>query len=240
MDLQKLRPTYSQWRAPLGPAPEGRARPAPVAAVAKPVLAPPKGKGNELWQKFYNDAVAAKSPHPEKLADTLLRSRERALELQAKRHTTQEYTGKPKMQETVAANKGTAPKKGRPVVHEALRCKARTLAGKQCGFKATCGEFCKKHAVEAPAAQALWHKVADRRRFGDVALRGSLNFEPTAVKRVFGEPNGVSDDAIDMEWLVRFADDTPAALIFRRGAPSTLLICGESVKALAKVREALA
>jgi hypothetical protein len=238
MDLQKLRPTYSQWRAPLGPVAEGRKAPVPVP-VAKKLQEPPKGKGGPLWQKFYNDAVARGHPMPEKLADTLLRSRECALELQAKRHTSQEYTGKPKMQEAAVANKGTAAKKGRPVVHEALRCKARTLAGKQCGFKATCGEFCKKHAVEAPAAQALWHKVADRRRFCNVIPRGSLNFEPAAVKRVFGEPNGISDDTIDIEWLVRFADDTPAALIFRRGAPTTLLVCGESVNALAKVREAL-
>ena len=142
MDLNKLRPTYSQWRVPLGPVAEGRARPAPAAAVAKPALAPPKGKGNELWQKFYNDAVARGHPMPEKLADTLLRSREHALELEAKRHTTKEYTGVPKMQETVAVKKV-----GKPVLHDALRCKALTLERRRCGFKATCGEFCKKHSV---------------------------------------------------------------------------------------------
>lgn len=147
MDLQKLRPTYSQWRAPLGPA-EGRARPTPVAAVAKPSLAPPKGKGNELWQKFYTDAVAAKHPSPEKLADTLLRSRERALEIKDKKHKTLVTLDQPKPQETVATNKGTVAKKGRAMVHEAFRCKARTLAGKQCGFKSTCGDFCKKHAID--------------------------------------------------------------------------------------------
>jgi len=242
MDLQKLRPTRSQWSVPLDTPAERRAatlQKPQAQPAAKPLLQPPKGKGGPLWQKFYDDAVAAKSPWPEKLADALLRSRERALELQAKRHTTQEYTGKPNMQETVAANKDTATKKGRPVVHEALRCKARTLAGKQCGFKATCGEFCKKHAVALPDAPT-WHKVADRKLFGEVALRGSLNFAPAEVRRVFGEPNGASDDAVDMEWLVRFDDDTPAALIFRHGTPTTLLVCGESVKALAKVREALA
>jgi len=238
MDLNKLRPTYSQWRTPLGPA-EGRARPAPPTPVAKPALAPPKGKGSELWQKFYDDAVAARSPWPEKLADTLLRSRERALELQAKRHATQVTLAPPKPQEACAANKGAAPKKGRQAVHEALRCKARTLAGKQCGFKATCGEFCKKHAVEEPDVP-MWHKVSDRQRFSSVALRGSLNFAPSAVRRVFGEPNGSSDGEIDMEWLVRFADDTPAALVFRHGAPTVLLVCGDSVAAIAKVREALA
>jgi hypothetical protein len=147
MDLQKLRPTYSQWRAPLGPVAEGRTRPTPVASTVKQLAQPPKGKGNELWQKFYTDAVQRGCPEPEKLADTLLRSRERALELQAKRHATKEYTGAPKMQEAVAVNKGTAKKGGKPVLHEALRCKALTLEGRRCGFKSTCGEFCKKHAV---------------------------------------------------------------------------------------------
>jgi hypothetical protein len=146
MDLQKLRPTYSQWRAPLGPVAEGRAWVQPLAP-AKKLQEPPKGKGGPLWQKFYNDAVARGHPMPEKLADTLLRSREHALELEAKRHTTKEYVGVPKMQETVGVNKGTAKKAGKPVLHDALRCKALTLEGRRCGFKSTCGDFCKKHSV---------------------------------------------------------------------------------------------
>ena len=149
MDLNKLRPTYSQWRAPLASAAEGRARGVtpPTASAAKQLAKPPKGKGGPLWQQFYNDAVARGHPMPEKLADTLLRSREHAQELEAKRHTTKEYTGVPKMQETVAANKGTVKKAGKPVLHDALRCKALTLEGRRCGFKSTCGEFCKKHSV---------------------------------------------------------------------------------------------
>ena len=147
MDLQKLRPTYSQWRAPLDTPIERRAatlQKPQASAVAKPLLQPPKGKGNELWQRFYNDAVARGYPLPEKLADTLLRSRERALELEAKKHKTLVTLDPPKPQEACCT---APPKKGRAMVHEALRCKARTLAGKQCGFKATCGEFCKKHSV---------------------------------------------------------------------------------------------
>jgi hypothetical protein len=148
MDLNKLRPTHSQWRAPLSSAAEGRVRAAsaPTASAAKHLSHTPKGKGGPLWQQFYNDAVARGHPLPEKLADTLLRSREHAQELEAKRHAVKEYTGAPKMQETVAVNKGT-PKKGKPVLHDALRCKALTLEGRRCGFKATCGEFCKKHSV---------------------------------------------------------------------------------------------
>ena len=149
MDLQKLRPTHSQWCTPLATAAEGRMRAAhaPSASVAKKLAQPPKDKGGPLWQQFYNDAVARGHPLPEKLADTLLRSREHALELEAKRHTVKEYTGVPKMQETVAANKGTMKKGAKPVLHDALRCKALTLEGRRCGFKATCGEFCKKHSV---------------------------------------------------------------------------------------------
>ena len=148
MDLQKLRPTYSQWRAPLASATEGRARAtAPPTSVKKHVTHPPKGKGGPLWTQFYNDAVAKNHPYPEKLADTLLRSREHAQEIEAKKHTTKEYTGTPKMQETVAVNKGKV-KAPKAVLHDALRCKALTLEGRRCGFKSTCGEFCKKHSVE--------------------------------------------------------------------------------------------
>ena len=143
MDLNKLRPTYSQWCTPLATAAEGRARATtPAVSVAKHVTQPPKGKGGALWQQFYNDAVAKGHPMPEKLADTLLRSREHTIELEAKRHTTKEYIGAPKMQETVAVKKGA-----KAVLNDAFRCKALTLEGRRCGFKSTCGEFCKKHSV---------------------------------------------------------------------------------------------
>jgi hypothetical protein len=150
MDINKLRPTYSQWRAPTASVTEGRIRaaaaPGPLCNAAKNLAHPPKGKGGPIWQKFYDDAVARGHPLPEKLADTLLRSREHALELEAKRHAVKEYTGAPKMQETVAVNKGKV-KGSKPVLHDALRCKALTLEGRRCGFKSTCGDFCKKHSV---------------------------------------------------------------------------------------------
>ena len=64
------------------------------------------------------------------------------LELRAKRHTVLPYTEKPKPRELAH----TEPKKGVPVAEN--RCRAKTLEGRQCGFKATCGEFCKKHAIK--------------------------------------------------------------------------------------------
>jgi len=78
------------------------------------------------------------------MADTMLLSRERALALQAARHRTILTKEVPKPQEQVVA----APKKVRAALTDAARCKATTLEGRRCGFKATCGCFCKKHAVE--------------------------------------------------------------------------------------------
>jgi enoyl-[acyl-carrier-protein] reductase (NADH) len=80
------------------------------------------------------------------MADASLRSRERTLAIEAARHKLLVTEAPAKPVETVAVNKGV--KKGRQAVHDALRCKALTLEGRRCGFKATCGEFCKKHSVE--------------------------------------------------------------------------------------------
>jgi hypothetical protein len=66
------------------------------------------------------------------------RFKARTLELRAKRHTIKAYTETSKPKE--------AAQKGVPVAEN--RCRAKTLEGRQCGFKATCGEFCKKHAIK--------------------------------------------------------------------------------------------
>lgn len=145
MDINKLRPAHSQWRAPLGPVAEGRVSAKPVA-TEKQLLDPPKGKGGDLWTRFYTDAVSRKHPSPEKLADAMLRARERSLELKEARHKIVVTDKQPKSCEAVVANK-TAAAKSRKVVHEAFRCKAKTLEGRQCGFKSTCGDFCKRHDI---------------------------------------------------------------------------------------------
>jgi len=147
MDLQKLRPTNQLFRADRVSNTEGRAR---VSTHTQPPLRPPppppKGKGGELWCKFFDQAVATAHPEPEKLADSLLRARERSAELTEDRHKTMMTTKQPKPQETVATAT-TGAKKGRVMPHEDFRCKAKTLAGKQCPFKATCSGFCSKHQV---------------------------------------------------------------------------------------------
>lgn len=105
----------------------------------KPPLAPPKGKFGTEWHKIHSLAVGRGDRDPERWADATLRFIERTKEVKAARKPTM-YTEPPK----------TAPmelKKGARAPTEA-RCRAKTLEGKQCGFKATCGEFCKKHAIK--------------------------------------------------------------------------------------------
>ena len=121
---------------------EGRARVrVPSDASTRPALPPPQGKGGPVWQQFYETAVAQGHPEPEKLADSLLRARERALALKDARPAVK----------VLAKTPGAIPKegspKGRAPAVEATRCRAKTLEGRQCGFKATCGGFCKKHFV---------------------------------------------------------------------------------------------
>ena len=146
MDLKKLRPTQSQWRAPLLTAAEAhkRCRLPPVPAAPEQA-GPPTGRGSELWWAYYHDALLRGHPDPEKMADSSLRSREKALAMAAARPATRQTLTPPKPTETAVA---AAKAKGRQVLHDAFRCKATTLEGRRCGFKATCGNFCKKHSVE--------------------------------------------------------------------------------------------
>jgi hypothetical protein len=144
MDLQKLRPTPTILARVSIEEARARKRLLPVRASLHAPPPPPKGKGGELWQKFYNNARASGHPDPEKMADSLLRARERSLDFVQSLHTTKVTTDLPKPQETAVM---VAPKRGRLLPTEANRCKAKTLAGKQCPFKASCGEFCSKHQV---------------------------------------------------------------------------------------------
>ena len=93
--------------------------------------------------RVYRDAVATGHPDPTKLANTVMKFREKSIKLQKARPTVKITTDPPKPVETVVA----AKPKQKKVLHDALRCKALTLEGRRCGFKSVCGEFCKKHAA---------------------------------------------------------------------------------------------
>ena len=149
MDLAKLRPTYSQFRTEPISIEDGRARAHAAPQIAKkPPLAPPIGKGSDLWQKLYDQAVASKHPEPEKCADSVLRAREKTIKIEAGRHKLQVTDKVPKPSETVVAVK-TGVKRARVLPHDS-RCAATKMDGKQCEFKRhpDCGKFCSKHAVK--------------------------------------------------------------------------------------------
>jgi len=113
---------------------------APVAPAVKPPAGPPKGQGGPIWQKLLADAVAQGHPEPERLADTLLRAREKTLELKEKRHKIEITTKKPTPAECSGLVPGAKKATGGPV------CKAVTLENRPCKFRAVCGDFCKKHS----------------------------------------------------------------------------------------------
>lgn len=105
---------------------------------AKPPLPPPKGKFGPEWHRILNLAVGRGDRDPERWADATLRFIERTREVKEARRHLQVYTPSKAPPPQAPVKKG---------VQEA-RCRAKTLEGKQCGFKATCGEFCKKHAIK--------------------------------------------------------------------------------------------
>ena len=80
-----------------------------------------------------------------KLDATIARFKARTLEIRAKRHSIVRIDDPPKPREAAASN---TARKGRVVPGAAFRCQAKTLEGKQCGFKAFAGCFCKKHAIK--------------------------------------------------------------------------------------------
>ena len=118
--------------------PEGDLRQNKPAFGPRPYTSPE----GDLRQKLLKMAKDSGHPDPEKMADTAIRAREKSMALLAARPKLLMTKEIPKPTETVTA----AEKKGRTVPNAACRCKAQTLEGKQCGFKATCGDFCKKHS----------------------------------------------------------------------------------------------
>lgn len=80
-----------------------------------------------------------------KLEASITRFKERTLALKAKRRRVVQIAEPPKPQESAHSEKKA---RARTVPNAACRCHAKTMEGKQCGFKATHGDFCKKHAIK--------------------------------------------------------------------------------------------
>jgi len=136
-DLKKLRASMepTSW-VKLTPE-EIKERMKPRVYVKKPHKEP-IGKGNDLWQKKYEEAKARGEPHPEKWANSALLYKELNDKLVSARRTIKPYNGPVPTQETVKHK----------TVSSDVRCKATLMNGKQCEFKRSCGDFCKKHAIK--------------------------------------------------------------------------------------------
>jgi hypothetical protein len=234
MDLKALRtPTHTASEL-------AAARAGTQARTQRPVQTAPKSERvlepvarTELWKQFHAGAVRDKHHDPEKFADSAVRSRELALKQRAKRHHTVVLKDAPKPPNEAASAKGKSGAKA-----PGARCQAKTLEGRQCGFAATCGHFCKKHAPKV-APRPAFQLVTEPRRFTGVRLKGYLNAKPSLVEGVLGKPNGTTDEMVTKEWKLVFSDGTPAAVFYSSTDPS-LHVCGESVEVLSRVRQLLA
>jgi hypothetical protein len=88
---------------------------------------------NELWTRYYTCAIRDKHPEPERFADSAWKSRQTALRKKAERS------------KVVVLATVIKPEAPLPSAITKTKCQARTLEGRQCGFAATCGRFCRKH-----------------------------------------------------------------------------------------------
>lgn len=235
MDLKALRaPTHTAAELALARAGTLARAPRLVQAATKGERVPyPIGR-SDVWQQYYAGAVRDNHPDPERFADGAVRSREIAMRKKEERAKVQVLSEVPKplAPEAGSVRAKSSAKSGGP------KCQARTLEGRQCGFSATCGQFCKKHAPKEPP-RPFFHLVADRHRFAQCRLKGYVNAKPSIVTKVLGSPNGLTDDKIEKEWLLVFSDATPVTVFYARDDPS-LHVCGESVEVISRVRQLLA
>jgi hypothetical protein len=205
-----------------------------VHAAAKATKAMEPVARSELWRQFHAGALRDGHPDPEKFADSAVRSRELALKQRSKRHHTVVLQEAPKPPPETATSKGKNAAKA-----PGSRCRAVTLEGRQCGFAATCGCFCKKHAPAAPPPPAF-RLVTEARRFTNTRLKGFVNAKPSLVEGVLGKPNGLPNDMIEAEWRLVFSDGTPATVFYTRGEDPSLHVCGEGVEVINRIRQLLA
>ena len=239
MNLSKIRQTQGLFRTERLSFEEAHARVHVVPEITpKLIRPPPKGKGGELWQKFYDMAIQEKTPMPEKFADSMLRMREKTLELKAARRKLQVTDKVPKPQETSVVNKGTTGvKRGRSLPPVDQRCRATKMDGKQCEFKrhAECGEFCSKHAVPSRAFTThAWGELGL-----DTSLQGYAAFKKEDLIKKLGPPNNFRDEKTESDWQVKLEDGTVLNLYYYQESKKKLHIGGKDASVLPKAKKLL-
>lgn len=129
------RPEYCRSAAPSW----FRTTPASYTRPAPPRVVPSAERGGPVWERMLEAAKASGHPEPEKMADSMFASREKALAIKDARHHSLLV---PFQAERVA------PK---PVKDTGAKCKATTLANKPCPYRATFCGYCSKHTPSAAA-----------------------------------------------------------------------------------------
>lgn len=163
----------------------------------------------------------------ERFARTLAQYRASSIQLKQARHTTILLAEPPK---------AVAPAPRVKTVTKTL-CQSRTLEGRPCGFAATCGAFCKKHAPVEPT-KPKFKLEGNRALFTDARPQGSLEVAVKRVCDVFGAPNGAKDATLIAEWLIKFGDGTVASACYRRGSKQ-LQVAGPTANSVELVRKLL-
>ena len=226
MDLKSLRtPTFTALELAAARASTQARKPSAVQAAPRPVKAAEPVARTELWRQFHAGAVRDGHPNPEKFADSAVRSREIALKQRSKRHHTVVLQDAPKPpNETASAAKGKSAAKA-----PGARCRALTLEGRPCGFAATCGSFCKKHAPKEPS-----FLKADPRRFDSSSLKGHLCIPRRRVTALLGASHCPPNEKVDIEWFLQI-DGVLVSLYYYKDDPQ-LHVGGHTVEAVAKAR----
>lgn len=228
MDVKSLcTPTFTALELAAARAGTQARQPHPVQAAPKPTKTIEPVARTELWRDFHAGAVRDGHPHPEKFADSAVRSRELALLQRSKRHHTVvlKEAPKPPTESEVAKGKSAAKTVG-------PRCQAKTLEGRQCGFGATCGAFCKRHAPKAPS-----FLKADPRRFDSSSLKGYLCIPRRRVTALLGASHCPPNEKVDIEWFLQI-DGVLVSLYYYKDDPQ-LHVGGHTVEAVAKARSLL-
>ena len=181
------------------------------------------------FERFVTLATTYGHPEPERLAHSTVQYKAALQKCKDKRLKTVLLTGPPIP---------IPPPPGKEVKAKVL-CAARTLEGRPCGFAATCGSFCKKHAP-TPVLKAAkpFKPLADPSRLQGVGLQGTCTAPAAKVCDVFGKPNGPKPEGTIASWQFELAGGAVAEVSFRKGSRDLHISCLDA-KAAETVRKLL-
>jgi len=232
MDLKALRtPTFSALELATARASTQARAPRLVHAAARPERVLEPVARSEIWKQYHAGALRDGHPEPERFADAAVRERTQTLLKKEKRAKVAFLSDPPKPPTTAAIEAGSRPSARNKA--PAVKCQAKTLEGRQCGFAATCGPFCKKHAPKEAPRPAK----ADPRRFDGSSLKGHLCIPRQLVTARLGPSHCPPNEKVDIEWFLQI-DGVLVSLYYYKDDPQ-LHVGGHSVDAVAKARSLL-